>query len=179
MVFSIIRNVDCFVKVKKDVDIFKKSHVQRFNRSSEYYVKNSKRIYNDIENGYYTLTELAIFLLYRYMLDCKKINLYSIKYDSVKKVMLLFTNKRREDDLELLKYIYTEMKFKRGKCEFFDIKEDGTNLAYVLVKKERISPIFFIRNFEKCLTSYKEDDIFKSKEYEQFERIVKKIKHIL
>lgn len=179
MVFSILRNVEDFVRGKKDVDIFKKSHLVRFQKSSRYYADNSKRFYSDIENGYYTLTELALYLLYQHLMGVKRFSLYKVKPETIRETMKLFTEKRRKEDLKLLKEIHKEMGFKRSVCEYFELKEDGTNIAFILTKNERISPTFFIRNYEKCLTFMEKDDIIKSKELEQFIRIASKIKRIL
>lgn len=179
LVFSIFRNVEDFVRGSKDIDIFKKSHFVRFQKSSKYYAENSKRIYSDIENGYYTLKELAIFLLYQRMMGVKKFSLYKIKSETIKETMKLFTKKRIKEDLDLLMEIHKQMKFKKGICQFFELQEDGTNIAYILTKNERISPTFFIRNYEKCLTFMEKDDIIKSKELEQFIKIACKVKCIL
>jgi len=176
-VFSVLSNINEFIKKKKDIDLFKKSHVIRYQRSSKYIAENSKRFYNDIENGYYTLKELAIFLLYKHMMG-ETVNLYIVKPNIIIDAMKLFTTKKLKEDLKLLSAIHKELKFKEIK-EYFKIKEDGTNIAYMLTRKNKISPIFYIRNFENTLTEINENDIFKSKEYEQFEKIARKIKETL
>jgi len=178
MVFSVIRNVQSFVKKDKDIDLFKKVSWFAFDKSSKYYLENSKQIYNDIENGYYTFHELAIYLLYKFMIGEKKFTLYEIRQKNVKEVMKLFTVKRLHEDLKLIKQIHKELNFKRGIKEYFELKEDGTNIAYILTKNQKISPVFFIRNFEKTLTNRKEDVIINI-EFEQFQRIAKKIKETL
>lgn len=177
VVFSVIRNVDDFIKFKKDIDLFKISHVMRFKKSTKFYVENAKRIYNDIENRYYTLKELTIFLLYRYMMGDKKVQLYKVKPKDITETMQLFTTKRTKVDLNLLKAVYKEFKFKSIK-DYFDLKEDGTNIAYILTIQGKISPVFFIKNFEKNLTNDKKD-VKINKEYEQFKRIARKIKETL
>lgn len=178
MVFSVICNINDFMKSKKDIEIFKKSHLVRFQKSSKYIVENAKRMYSEIENGYYTLTELAVYLLYNHLMGLK-INLYKIKPEHIIEIMKLFTEKRKKEDLKLLKEIHKELEFKKGICDYFEMKEDGTNIAYVLTIKGRISPTFFIRNYENCLTRMKKDDIIYSVEYEQFIKIANKIKNTL
>lgn len=177
MVFSVLLNINEFIKKKKDIDLFKKSHIIRFQKSSKYITENSKKFYNDIENGYYTLKELAIFLLYKHMMN-ESINLYNVKPNTIIEVMKLFTTKKLKEDLKLLSVIHKELKFKEMK-DYFEIKEDGTNIAYMLTKKSKISPIFFIRNVENVLTNIDENDIIKCNEYKQFEKIAKKIKETL
>ena len=172
-VFSVIRNIDDFVKKGRNLDLFQKSHLVRFKRSSKFYTENAKRIYNDIENGYYTIKDLAIFLLYRYLMGEKRINLYKIKPKHITDTMKLFTAKRLKEDLKLLKAIHKELEFKSIQ-NYFDIKEDGTNIAYILTIQGKISPVFFTRNIEKFLTKRKENVIINT-EFEQFVRIAKKI----
>lgn len=176
-VFSVIRNVESFVKKNKDVDLFKCCHMIQFNKSAKFYIENSKRMFSEIENGYYTLKELAIYLLYRNMMGESRISLYKIKPENIKETMKLFTKKRIQEDLKLISIIHKEFKFK-GLNDYFDIKEDGTNIAFDLVRKGRISPVFFIKNFEKVLTN-RQKDVIINKEYEQFKKIAKKIKETL
>lgn len=178
MVYSILKNINSFIKGKKDVDLFKKLHFLAYKRASKFYIENSKRIYNDIENGYYTCYDLVIFILFKYMID-EKFSLYEIRPKEINEIMKLFTIKKLKEDLKLIKEIHKELKFKKGLKEYFEIKEDGTNIAYILTKKRRISPVFFIRNFKKVLTNREEDVIIKSKEYKQFERIAIKIKETI
>jgi hypothetical protein len=177
MVYSVIRNVYTFAHKGKEIDLFKKVNYFNFQRAPKFFVENAKRIYSEIENGYYTYHELIIYLLYKYMMG-EILNLYGIKQNTVKEAMKLFTFKKLQEDLKVIKQIHKELKFKRGKKEYFEMKEDGTNIAYILTKKERISPIFFIRNFDKLLTNQNENVII-NKEYEQFKRIAKKIKETL
>lgn len=178
-VFSVLRNVETFVKGKKDVDIFKSRHMIQYKRSSKYHVDNARRFYNDIENGYYRLNELATYLLYQYLIGLNSFSLYKIKPKMIQETMKIFTFKKVKEDLVLLKEISKELGFKKGLCDFFKMKEDGTNIAYTLTVNERISPTFFIRNYENCLTLEKENDIFISNELKQFIRIANKIKSIL
>jgi len=178
LVFSVLKNTEEFVKKGKDIDIYKMSNIFRFQKSSKFYVENAKRMYNDIENGYYTLKELAIYLMYHYLMGEKKIKLYSIKPKHITDIMKLFTTKRLKEDLNLLKAVHKQLKLK-NLSDYFHIKEDGTNIAFGLTKIGKISPVFFIRNFEKFLTNEQKDDIINSKEYEQFVKIAKKIKDTL
>jgi len=179
MVYSVIRNIFTFVQKEKDVNLFKKVNYFHFQNAPKFFIENAKRIYSEIENGYYTYHELAIFLMYQYMMD-GKIYLYGAKQKVVQEAMKLFTVKRLNEDLKLLKQIHKELKFKRGLKDYFEMKEDGTNIAYILTKKGKISPIFFIRNFDKPLTNKNENVIIDvSSEYKQFQRIAKKIKETL
>ena len=179
MVYSIISNVYTFLYKGHEIDFFKKAHIAQFKKAHKFFVVNAKRIYNDIENGYYTYHDLIVHLLFQHMMG-ERMNLYRIKPKTIRETMKLFTHKQFKEDLKLLQQIHTELKFKKGIKDYFDIKEDGTNIAYILTKKRRISPIFFIRNFEKNLTNRKENVIIGvSKEYEQFQRIAKKIKETL
>lgn len=178
MVFSVIKNIYTFVKKNKEVNLFEKVNYFNFKRASRFFIENSKRIYNEIENGYYTYHELALYILYQYMIT-NSFKLYDVKQKTVKEVMKLFTTKNYQEDLKIIEQIHKKLKFKRGLKDYFEIREDGTNIAYMLTKKKQISPIFFIRNCEISLTEPNENVIILSREYKQFNRIAKKIKETL
>lgn len=169
-------NVKQFVNGKKDIDIFKLKSMSSFTNSSKYSAECAKKFNNHIQNGYYDIRDLAKFFLYEYMMTNKK-NISLIKYTEkdVLEVCKLFTKKRIDQDLKLLKSVHTQLSFKKIE-DYFDMKEDGTNIAYILTIQGKISPIFFIRNIEKVLTNGRKDDIIYNKEFEQFVKIAKKIK---
>ena len=174
MVFSIINNINDYIKKDNNIDIFKKNYIKRFENAPSYFLENSKRIYNEIENGYYTLIDLGVFLLYYNMIN-KKFTLYDVKFKNVKKVNELFSLQRLKNDLELLKNIQIELKFKNLINDIFKINEDGTSIIYHLTITEKISPVIFIRNFQYVLTNEKEDVIINN-EYKRFEKIANIIK---
>jgi hypothetical protein len=88
-----------------------------------------------------------------------------------------FTNKNLLINKNTIKEISQEMNFKNIN-EFFEIKEDGTNIIYSLTKKNLISSVFFINFCEKILTNRKENVIL-NKEMERFERVSVKINKLL
>ncbi|MFW6172596.1 MAG: hypothetical protein ACOC5T_02525 [Elusimicrobiota bacterium] len=171
-VFSVIVNTKNFVKGKKDIDIFKLLSMTAFRKAPKFYAISSKRIYSEISNGYYSICDLAIFLLYQYMMGKTSIKLGEVNYKNLKDFKEMISDKRYNEDLHLLREVYKSLNFKSMK-EFFDIKEDGTNVVFELTKKKHISPRFFIKNM---LTKNDEYDTINNREYELFKRIANKIK---
>lgn len=176
MVFSVACNCSDFIKKNKDVDLFKRSHHIRYERSSSFFKDNSKRIYNEIENCYYTLNEFAVFLLYNEIVK-DKLPINKIRSDIIIETMKLFTNKKLKEDLTLLSEIYKQLKFKSIN-DYFKIREDGLNIAYHLIITKKISPIFYLRNLEKALLLTEKNDIMNC-ELMKFIRIAEKIKNTL
>jgi hypothetical protein len=174
LIYSIIKNVYVFLKKDDDINLLTKCHIRNFQNASNFFREQSKRIYNEIENNYYTIYDFILVLLYQAMIY-DKIQLYEIKVNNVKNILQLFTTNQLQNDLELLKHIYQELKLKHGLLAYFEIKEDGTNIIYNLIKKQKISPILFIRNFKKFLTTGGENGIIKNTEYLQFEKIANKL----
>jgi hypothetical protein len=175
-IFSIIRNVENFIKKNVDKDF--KILVNRFMfiKARPYHIENCKRIYNEIENNYYNHDDMIFFMLYRYMME-DKCHLGQINRKNLAEFKKLISKSKTKEDMEFLKSIYKEMEFK-SLDDFFELKEDGTNVAYMLTKKGYISPVFFIKNAKKLLTNDCDHVIFKCKEYAKFERIAYKIKQI-
>lgn len=171
-VFSVIVNTKNFVKGKKDIDIFKLLSMNAFKKAPKFYAISSKRIYSEISNGYYNIYDLAMFLLYQYMMGKTSIKLNDVNYKNMKEFKEMLSDKRYKEDLNLLKEVYKSLKFKSMK-DFFNIKEDGTNVVFELTRKNHISPRFFIKNM---LTSKEEDVTINNKDYNLFKKIANKMK---
>jgi hypothetical protein len=180
LVFSVINNIFKRLKKQKNitVDIFKPTNIRHYERTSDFCKDNSKRIYNELENNYYTYRDIIVYILYNYGLN-KKINWYDIKESNIIKTIKIFTKKQLQKDKDFILQINKELKFK-SLLELFEIRENGTPIIYELIMKDFISPVIYVKFYEKVLTNLKKDVILKSKEYEQFEwamnQIIKTIK---
>lgn len=171
-VFSVIVNTKNFVKGNKDIDILRLLSMSAFRKAPKFYAISSKRIYSEISNGYYTIYDLSIFLLYQYMMGKTSIKLGEVNQKNMKEFKEMISDKRYKEDLNLMKEIYKSLNFKSMK-DFFDIKEDGTNIVFQLTRKGHISPRFFIKNM---LTKNDKNDTINNREYELFEKIANKIR---
>jgi hypothetical protein len=174
LVFSVIKNVEKIIDSKFDSNNIKydsiknKVNYQWFSRARKYSVDISKRIYNDIENHFYSYDDLIITLCYMYIFD-KKVNLNSINKNYVKSTMKLFTKEELERNKKFILDVNKQVKLKNIN-EFFDIKDDGVSVVYHLIMDKNISPIFYVYFTNKNLTIKKENVILD--EYKRFEKIM-------
>lgn len=176
-IYAIITNVNDFVKSGKNVkilDVNITKMICRFKKAKPYFIKICKKIYNDIENSYYTHWELALYLLYQRVFEAK-LKVQNINKDSVKHVRKLFTKEQLLKDKEIVQHA---MK-KRGINEIdelFKILEDGESIVYKLIRQKIITPIYFLRY--QGLTNDQKNSILVNEEYKRFVRIVDKIYNI-
>ncbi|MDD5651408.1 MAG: hypothetical protein PHF86_13500 [Candidatus Nanoarchaeia archaeon] len=179
LVFSIFKNIEKYIKSKNydQVVIFTRLPEIVFKRVKPYQLIYYKNIYNDLENHYYTPEDLAIYLLYMYMMN-KKIHLQEVNQKSILQIKNYISIKQLKADKVIIREVKESLKIKNDK-EFFSIKEDGTSIIYNLTIKGFISPSIFIKYYDILLTTKPEDDIFKSEEYIVFEKSAIKIKEIL
>jgi len=147
-------------------EIFKLRHAH-FKYAKPYTKNIAKRIYNELENHYYTYTGLFVFMLYRYAFN-KKVLLSYLKTDEILNVLKMFTKKQLKKDVDFIK------KMKLDIDGFFEIRESGEPIIYQLIKQEYITSAFFVRFFEKTLTSPKKDVILNT-DYKRYEYAMRNI----
>ncbi|MFW6219535.1 MAG: hypothetical protein ACOC33_01575 [bacterium] len=178
-IFSIYQNVKKIVVSQKyDTPIFKKVASIWFNKSNEFVKNNCKRIFNDIENNYYTHNDLVVFILTYSIYNSKFISLNKITYKNIKDTLKLYTKKTLIKDKTFIKKINDELNFKNI-ADFFIINDDGENLIYNLIIKKYISPIIFLQYRKKCLTINEKNTILKNEKYLKFEKYMNMInKHL-
>jgi hypothetical protein len=179
MTFSIFKNVEKYIKSKNydQVVIFTRLPEIVFKRVKSYQLIFYKNIYNELENHYYTYEDLAIYLLYMYMMN-KKIRLQEVNQKSVLQIKNYISVKQLNADKIIIREVKESLQIKKD-ADFFSIKEDGTSIVYALTKKGFVSPSIFIKYYDVLLTTKPENDIFKSEEYIVFEKAAIKIKEIL
>jgi len=174
LVFSVTKNLDNMIDSKYDCNNIKydsiknKVNYQWFTRAKKYSLDNCKRIYNDIENHYYSYDDLIVALCYLYIFN-KKFQLTWINQNSVKNIMKSFTKEQLEKDKNFILEVNKEIKLK-GIDKFFDINDDGLSIVYQLIMDKSISPIFYAYFINKNLTIKKENVILD--EYKRFEKIM-------
>lgn len=174
-VFSVVKNVESFIKNEKDVNIFKKQSKLWFERSSEYIQRNCKRLFNEIENSFYDYYDLAIFLLYDLIFN-EKNSLRNVNDKNINKVKNLFTLEQLKKDQDFILELNKQLNF-TDLSEYFKINSSGGNLLYDnLILPKHISPYFYLE-----FDINKEDEKEKEKEKEElkkFKKIIKKIKEL-
>jgi hypothetical protein len=168
-VFSILKNVEKISKGKIINNIDDLVAYQWYERAPKYVVDRCGRIYNEIENHWYTYQDFIIYVLYLYLFE-EKLDYKKLKYDGIKIILEKLTKKEIKKDQEKLKQINQEVKLKNI-TEYFKIKSDGEPIIFKLIEQEIISPMFFIK-YKKYIDG---DDSKKSKKLLRFEKILTKI----
>lgn len=141
LIFSIFKNIENFEKNKNDCDLTELKSEFWFKRSPNYFKIFYKKIYNDIENSFYTIDDLMIFLLCNLLLE-KKINIKNINYETITKNKKCLTKNQLIYDkkfiLKLMEKLNVDLHFllkhTNGGCILYD----------QLIKKEKISIMFIL-----------------------------------
>ncbi|MFA5484942.1 MAG: hypothetical protein WC260_01710 [Candidatus Pacearchaeota archaeon] len=169
-IFSIYQNVKKVIeKEKYDTTIFKSVSAVWYNKSNEFIKTNCKRIFNDVENNYYTHNDIVIFILTNAIYDNKCVALNKINYKNIKQNMKRYSKKCFLKDKDFIKRINAELGFKNI-SEYMIINDDGENIIYSLIIKKHISPILFLQYRKKCLTINEKNTILKNENYLKFEK---------
>lgn len=146
-----------------------------YERSTEFSQKLYKRIYNDIENGFYSYKDLFTFIVIYYLWE-DKLNYKDINDKNVKDASYILSNDRYVMDIDIMNKAIMAFDTS-GATPSFDIlfkpNDIGTSYAYELIVEGVISPIFFIKNI-----SFYEKNRNKAKESEVYSKFVKKIYYI-
>ncbi len=174
MVFSIIQNVKKFVDKGKDLDLFKLQSAVWYDKSTDFTKRHCKRIYNEIENHYYTYYDLAIFLMYELIFFDKNI-LNLITEKDINITSKLFTEEQLEKDQNFIIALGEQIKLAEI-ADYFKINRTGGNIVYDnLILKKLVSPYFYI----ECQEIVEREEEKENEELKRFVRIIIKINEIL
>ena len=147
-------------------------------KSTEYSKRHYKRIYNDVENGFYSYEDLTAFIGLYYLWE-PRIKLHDITDDSVKGASYILSTERYNEDVEIVNNALVAFDTS-GVVQNYDIlfetNDIGTCYAYELIIEGIISPVFFLKNL-KLLEKLREEDL-ESDEYRNFIKKIYYIEHI-
>jgi hypothetical protein len=162
----ILNTKSLFERNQRVKDVHRNVGTFPLDRSNDYSKRNYKRIYNDIENCFYTYDDLLAFIVLYYLWE-PKLKLNEIKDTSVKDASYIFSNKRYTDDLEIVNNALASFDTSGNIQDYnllFNTNDIGTSYAYELIIQGVISPIFFINNlafYEKNRQEDKESNIYR------------------
>ncbi len=144
-----------------------------FEKTNEFIKKQCYRIFNEIENSYYTYNDLMVYMIYRTLWDTS-VKLVNINHDAIDKFKLQFTERQLETDRITIHKINKEAKMKNIK-EYFSIRENGESLIYRLCMREIISIYFFMYYADSLLTGFFGRMALKerNKDYKKFHETMK------
>jgi len=172
-VFSIYSNINRVMKRKKikdDDNLYKMVFYKMYDKS-EWIKPQCIRIFNEIENSYYTYRDLLIAMWYELIFN-NRIQLKNLTDTKIKEVKILFSELELKKDKKIILSINKNIIF-NDITDYFKINTENETYIYTLIKKKYISPIFWIKYgyvFDKVEQIYEE-----SEEHIRFRKICKYI----
>ena len=149
-----------------------------YENTNNYYKENCKRIYNELENSYYTYKDLIVYFLYDFAMTGKTKPLHELKNKNILKIKKIFTKKQLEEDKKFILNINKKLQLK-SMIEFFEIRSNGMPIIYELIKKNYVSPAIYIKCYEIALTTLKKDVNLVDSQFKIFEYNMSLITKIL
>lgn len=178
-VFSLYKRCD-FIFYKGNFeaveDIYAPVSASLWDNANDFIKTNCTRIYNQIENFWYSYDDFALMMKY----DClfnQSVALDKLDKSFYDSMMMELSKLKFNEDKKLL----IEVNKKIGLPDinsFFYINPKGDSIVYDLIMKKAISPIFFIKYIDlanKC-TRGEHVKFEKNKEYRKFEKQIKILK---
>jgi len=172
-VYCLYISVNSSVNNKKK---FKRVYVKKnmYNNSNVFIKKQIKRIYNDIENNFYSIIDFILIMYYISIFG--KIDLKKIDKANISEMKEVLTKDRIKKDIAFIKRIQKKLKFKNVN-KFIIIDRYGNNYLYNnLVLNKYISPITYM----SIVRSIKVEEVNeKNSNIKKFENIVNNIKMVI
>lgn len=154
-IFCLIKRVP-FIFKNKEFSLFPTLYdpvAKSWYESSNPYIKNQCwRIYNEIENSYYSFESLVSFLIARTLWD-KNVIFENINDKNINTFKSKFAEQQLEKDRKNIDDINKEAKFKHIR-DYFGVLASGESLIYQLCMNEIISLYFFIYYANTALTGF-------------------------
>jgi hypothetical protein len=173
-VFSIYSNVNRVFKRKKirdDDNLYKMLYTKIYNANS-WSKPQCIRIFNEIENSFYSYRDLLLAMWYELMFN-DKIQLNKLTDERVNEIKVLFTEEELKKDKKIILSINKNIIF-NNITEYFKVNTENESYIYSFIKKKYISPIFWLKYghlFDEVEQEYEE-----SVEHIRFRKICKYMK---
>lgn len=149
-IYSLFHNINQIDK-GKELDIDKSVYFLQFDRTKDIVKEKYKKLWNDLENGVFTYNDLKFYLLYQLLLKKKTsiMNITKAEKFKIKEVAKKFCDEQWERDKEIIVQVCKKIN-KNSIKEFLDIKkEEDKYVAQDLIEKEMISPMVYIKYYDK------------------------------
>jgi hypothetical protein len=181
-VMAVYYNINKYMNRKRyidsdQIDLLKDINEFHYQRISEYTKKHCQKVYNDIENHFYSYKDLALYIACEYLYE-NKFSWQNVNDKNINRIKDLFSESRYFLDQQLIVELNEKLNFEKI-SEYFKLNHDGISIIYNLITHEKhyISPLFFLK-FEKI--AIKNDvEFIPSKDYIYFIKTIKLIKTIL
>lgn len=143
-----------------------------FDHTTQFIKKQCFRLFNEIENSWYTYDDLVAFLIYRSLWD-SAVKLTEVTDASMQAFKAEFTEAQLKKDREVIAKINKPAGL-RDISEYFIIRENGESLIYGLCMKKIVSVYFFANYADTLLTGlfHRANLKNRSKKYRKFDETV-------
>lgn len=171
-VYSLVQNINNFVKKNKEIEIhFGPNHEYMFKNSNNFVKNIYKNIFQQISNFEYSYSDLKFYILYKYAIDGNFQISKDIIPEKIIKMKSILSIKNLEKDVKLLDKIRKESKLFKRLEDLYVLNEEGINMIYVLIKKGHVSPRFYFHTNDKVSFDFEVAD----DKYIMFNRIMNKM----
>jgi hypothetical protein len=123
-----------------------------FEHTTPFIKKQCYRIYNEIENSYYSFNDVILFLIYKSIWDMA-VKLVDVNGTSVDEFKSQFSKKQLMKDREVINDINKKAGYKHI-SEYFVVRENGESIIYRLCIDKLISIYFFACYSNNSLTGF-------------------------
>jgi hypothetical protein len=144
-----------------------------FNNTPKFIKDQCYRVYNEIENSFYSYSDVVAFLIYESLWH-DDVKLPEVNSESINNFKALFTDVQLLKDRRMIDKINKQANLKDIK-EYFYIRENGESLIYRLCMQKIVSIYFFAYYANSCLTGFFEKHKLKGRhlKYRKFDETVK------
>lgn len=181
-VFSIYKRVDhAFYKGNYEFAgaIYDPVQSWMYGRSPKFIKDQCFRIYNEIENSWYSYQDAVMVMIYDSIwashLDLKKVNL-----DAVKQIRFMFTKKKLIEDQNAIVEINGTFKLP-SIDDFFKIREKGGSFLHDLIEHRKVSLYFFINYYDRIkeITTGPHLHFDKCDSYKKLEKVAELLRNFI
>jgi predicted metal-binding protein len=146
-----------------------------FTHTPKYIKDQCFRIYNEIENSFYSYKDVVAFLIYESLWH-DDVKLPEVNSESINKFKAIFTEEQLLKDRRMIDKINKQANLKDIK-EYFFIRENGESLIYRLCMQKIVSIYFFAYYANSFLTGFFEKCKLKERHgaYRRFDETVKNL----
>jgi hypothetical protein len=140
-------------------------------RSKKFIADQCKRMYNEIENGWYSHSDIIFYVLNQFLLG-KKFDYGNIRSETINEVRSWYTEKQMNTDTLYMVTIQKESNIP-NLIDFFLPTECGEPFIYPLIMQGLVKPRYYINMKLILLTNEVENSFLfsKSDKYKRFEKI--------
>ena len=175
LVYSFLQNLKKYMD-GKDCRLLEENAFG-YARTVAFVKDHCRRIYNELENHWYSYDDIALFYLYRMLFNKKTYHADIIRHD-ISKMKLLFGKKQLKHDKKFLVDVGMQSEIKHFD-EYFEL-DNGEPIIFHLILEKTVSPIIFCWAWKNYVRPRRDEYASNgSDRFREFCYINKKLIHVL